>query len=42
MKKAVRPEIHSGQEEKTVINTNIPEHSIEAIARCLLPDIIAN
>ena len=27
--------------KKLVNKTNIPEHKIEAIARCLLPDIIA-
>ena len=27
--------------KKLVNKTNIPEHRIEAIARCLLPDIIA-
>ena len=30
-----------GKKKKIVNNTNIPEHIIEAIARCLLPDIIA-
>ena len=30
-----------GKKKKLVNNTNIPEYSIEAIARCLLPDIIA-
>ena len=27
--------------KKLVNNTSIPQHKIEAIARCLLPDIIA-
>ena len=27
--------------KKLVNNTNIPQHEIEAIARCLLPDILA-
>lgn len=26
---------------KTKSNSNIPQHEIEALARCLLPDIIA-
>lgn len=30
-----------GKKKKLVNNTNIPEHRIEAMARCLLPDIIA-
>lgn len=30
-----------GRRKKLVNHTNIPEHTIEAIARCLLPDIIA-
>ena len=30
-----------GKKKKLVNNTNIPEYRIEAIARCLLPDIIA-
>lgn len=27
--------------KKLVNNTNIPEYQIEAIARCLMPDILA-
>ena len=27
--------------KKLVNNTSIPQHKIEAIARCLLPDILA-
>ena len=27
--------------KKLINNTSIPQHKIEAIARCLLPDIIA-
>lgn len=30
-----------GRRKKLVNNTNIPEHEIEAIARCILPDILA-
>jgi len=30
-----------GKKRKPVNNTNIPPHKIEAIARCLLPDILA-
>ena len=29
-----------GRRKKLVNHTNIPEHVIEAIARCLLPDIL--
>ena len=32
---------HLGKKKKLVNNTNIPPHKIEAIARCLLPDILA-
>jgi hypothetical protein len=32
---------HLGKKRKPVNNTNIPTHKIEAIARCLLPDILA-
>ncbi len=27
--------------KKPINNTNIPQHQIEAIARCLMPDILA-
>ena len=30
-----------GRRKKLINNTNIPQHQIEAIARCLLPDILA-
>ena len=30
-----------GRRKKLVNNTNISEHEIEAIARCILPDILA-
>ena len=30
-----------GRPKKLINNTNIPQHKIEAIARCLLPDILA-
>ena len=30
-----------GKKKKLVNHTNIPPHKIEAIARCLLPDILA-
>lgn len=30
-----------GRRKKLVNNTSIPEHEIEAIARCILPDILA-
>ena len=29
------------KQKKTVNNTDIPQHQIEAIARCILPDILA-
>ena len=29
------------RKKKTVNNSGIPQHAIEAIARCILPDIIA-
>lgn len=29
------------RKKKLINNTNIPEHEIEKIARCLLPDILA-
>ncbi len=32
---------HLGKKKKLVNHTNIPPHKIEAIARCLLPDILA-
>ena len=30
-----------GRKKKLINETNIPEHCIESIARCLLPDIVA-
>ncbi|MCI7151218.1 MAG: hypothetical protein MR952_02140 [Flavonifractor plautii] len=30
-----------GQRKKLINNTAIPQHQIEAIARCILPDILA-
>lgn len=30
-----------GRKKKLVNNTNIPQHSIESIARCIMPDILA-
>ena len=30
-----------GRRKKLVNDTSIPEHEIEAIARCILPDILA-
>lgn len=30
-----------GRRKKTVNNTNISQHKIEAIARCIMPDILA-
>ena len=29
-----------GQRKKLINNTTIPQHQIEAIARCILPDIL--
>ena len=34
-------EEHLGKRKKIINNTNIPQHQIEAIARCILPDILA-
>ena len=34
-------EAHLGKRKKLINNTNIPRHQIEAIARCILPDILA-
>lgn len=34
-------EVHLARKKKLINNTNIPEHEIEKIARCLLPDILA-
>lgn len=33
-------EVHLARKKKLINNTNIPEHEIEKIARCLLPDIL--
>ena len=30
-----------GRRKKLINNSDIPQHQIEAIARCLLPDILA-
>ena len=30
-----------GRKKKLVNKTNIPQHSIESIARCIMPDILA-
>ena len=30
-----------GRRKKSVNETNIPQHEIEAIARCILPDILS-
>ena len=34
-------EVHLGRRKKLINNTDIPQHQIEAIARCILPDILA-
>ena len=34
-------EAHLGKRKKLINNTNIPQYQIEAIARCILPDILA-
>ena len=30
-----------GRRKKVINNTNIPQYQIEAIARCIMPDILA-
>ncbi len=30
-----------GRRKKLINNTNIPQYKIEAIARCIMPDILA-
>ncbi len=30
-----------GRKKKLIINSGIPQHEIEHIARCILPDILA-
>lgn len=30
-----------GRRKKLINNTNIPQYQIEAIARCIMPDILA-
>ena len=30
-----------GRRKKLINNANIPQHQIEAIARCIMPDILA-
>ena len=32
---------HLSKRKKPINNTDIPQHQIEAIARCILPDIFA-
>lgn len=32
---------HLGRKKKLVNNTGIPQHAIESIARCILPDILS-
>ena len=32
---------HLSRRKKLINNTDIPQHQIEAIARCLMPDILA-
>lgn len=34
-------EVDLGKRKKLINNTDIPQHQIEAIARCILPDILA-
>ena len=34
-------EVDLGKRKKLINNTNIPRQQIEAIARCILPDILA-
>ena len=34
-------EVHLARKKKLINDTNIPEHEIEKIARCLFPDILA-
>ena len=34
-------EVDLGKRKKWINNTNIPQHQIEEIARCILPDILA-
>ena len=34
-------EVHLARKKKLVNKTNIPEHEIEKIARCLFPDLLA-
>ena len=34
-------EVDLGKRKKLINNTNIPQYQIEAIARCILPDILA-
>ena len=31
-----------GRKKKLIINSGIPQHEIEHIARCILPDILAH
>ncbi|MGO5095398.1 hypothetical protein ACTQ34_06170 [Agathobaculum sp. LCP25S3_E8] len=40
MKLTARMEGFFGRRKKLINNTTIPQHQIEAIARCLLPDIL--
>ena len=34
-------EVNLGRRKKLINNTDIPQHKIEAIARCIMPDILA-
>lgn len=34
-------EVNLGRRKKLINNTNIPQHEIETIARCIMPDILA-
>ena len=34
-------EVNLGRRKKPINNTDIPQHKIEAIARCIMPDILA-
>jgi len=34
-------EVHLARKKKLINYTNIPDHEIEKIARCLFPDILA-
>jgi len=36
-----REKVNLGRKRKPVNNSGIPQHAIESIARCILPDILA-